>query len=199
MMQIFTIYNDEQPILEQIAQGKKLGLEWVYKNCFITTKKMVIKLGGDEDEAWDVFQDAVTILYEKCIGGNLELNCRINTYITAIAKNLWGTRFKSKINITNPEEWEETASAELDVNVFIEQERNFDFLKEALEELGEPCSKMLQAFYFHKKSMQDICTDFGYTNADNAKTQKYKCLNRLKKIFFNKTASNSQQNIKEHE
>ena len=25
---------------------------------------------------------------------------------------------------------------------------------------------------------------FGYTNADNAKTQKYKCLMRLKKLFF---------------
>jgi hypothetical protein len=32
--------------------------------------------------------------------------------------------------------------------------------------------------------MQEIATDFKYTNADNAKTQKYKCLVRLKKIFF---------------
>mgnify|MGYP007089529830 CR=1 FL=1 len=32
--------------------------------------------------------------------------------------------------------------------------------------------------------MQEIAADFGYTNSDNAKTQKYKCLVRLKKIFF---------------
>jgi hypothetical protein len=32
--------------------------------------------------------------------------------------------------------------------------------------------------------MQEIAADFGYTNPDNAKTQKYKCLMRLKKIFF---------------
>ncbi len=32
--------------------------------------------------------------------------------------------------------------------------------------------------------MQEIAEVFKYTNAENAKTQKYKCLTRLKKIFF---------------
>ena len=32
--------------------------------------------------------------------------------------------------------------------------------------------------------MTDIAAEFGYTNADNAKNQKYKCLMRLKKLFF---------------
>jgi hypothetical protein len=43
---------------------------------------------------------------------------------------------------------------------------------------------LLEAFYLKKQNMQVIAADFGYTNADNAKTQKYKCLMRLKKIFF---------------
>jgi hypothetical protein len=33
-------------------------------------------------------------------------------------------------------------------------------------------------------NMQDIALQFGYTNSDNAKNQKYKCLMRLKKLFF---------------
>ena len=32
--------------------------------------------------------------------------------------------------------------------------------------------------------MVEITDKFGYSNADTAKTQKYKCMNRLKKIFF---------------
>jgi hypothetical protein len=43
---------------------------------------------------------------------------------------------------------------------------------------------LMRAFYFENKSMVQIGEQFGYTNADNAKTQKYKCLTRLKKIFF---------------
>jgi hypothetical protein len=44
--------------------------------------------------------------------------------------------------------------------------------------------------------MDDITEKFGYTNADNAKNQKYKCLKRLKKTFFEvyqKTGNNNDQ------
>ena len=50
--------------------------------------------------------------------------------------------------------------------------------------LGEPCRTLLEDFYIKASSMQDITEKFGYTNADNAKNQKYKCLMRLKKMFF---------------
>ena len=50
--------------------------------------------------------------------------------------------------------------------------------------IGEPCKSILEAYYIQKLPMQQIASDFGYTNADNAKTQKYKCLVRLKKLFF---------------
>jgi RNA polymerase sigma factor (sigma-70 family) len=189
MIQILTIYNDEQQILEGIANGHNKSLEWVYKHCFATTKKMVIKLNGDADEAWDVFQDAVTILYQKCSTEGIDLNCRINTYITSVAKNLWLKRFKQKMMVNNPEEWEDTADVVEDVDVFLQKENDLGLLEKMLEKLGDPCHKMLVAFYFQKKSMQQICIDFGYTNADNAKTQKYKCLTRLKKLFFTATAS----------
>ena len=43
---------------------------------------------------------------------------------------------------------------------------------------------LLEGFYLLDKSMQDLTAEFGYTNADNAKNQKYKCLVRLKKLFF---------------
>lgn len=57
-------------------------------------------------------------------------------------------------------------------------------MQKAILGLGEPCKSLLEAFYLEKKNMQEIATIFGYTNAENAKTQKYKCLIRLKKIFF---------------
>jgi hypothetical protein len=33
-------------------------------------------------------------------------------------------------------------------------------------------------------SMEEIALKFGYTNADNAKNQKYKCFNRFKKLVL---------------
>ena len=53
-----------------------------------------------------------------------------------------------------------------------------------MENLGEPCKTILKDFYIYKLSMEEISDKFGYTNSDNAKTQKYKCLQRLKRTFF---------------
>jgi predicted DNA-binding protein YlxM (UPF0122 family) len=62
----------------------------------------------------------------------------------------------------------------------------------ALEGLGEPCKSIIEDFYIADLSMEEISVKFNYTNADNAKNQKYKCLQRLKKLFFEnyKEASN---------
>jgi predicted DNA-binding protein YlxM (UPF0122 family) len=57
-------------------------------------------------------------------------------------------------------------------------------MAQALNQLGEPCRTLLEDYYFQDLSMQLITEKFGYTNADNAKNQKYKCLMRLKKLFF---------------
>jgi hypothetical protein len=61
----------------------------------------------------------------------------------------------------------------------------------AMGSLGEPCKSLLEGYYIQKKDMQQLAEMFGYTNSDNAKNQKYKCLMRLKKLFF------SQYNIGE--
>ena len=73
---------------------------------------------------------------------------------------------------------------EEDINAHQEREEHYRQLNAALRRLGEPCSSLLKAYYQHDKSMQDIAAEFGYTNSDNAKTQKYKCLARLKKLFY---------------
>ncbi|MEY3947383.1 MAG: hypothetical protein RL512_194, partial [Bacteroidota bacterium] len=64
------------------------------------------------------------------------------------------------------------------------RDAEFELMSQAIQRLGEPCKSLLEAYYLRKMNMQDIALQFGYTNSDNAKNQKYKCLMRLKKLFF---------------
>jgi DNA-directed RNA polymerase specialized sigma24 family protein len=68
-----------------------------------------------------------------------------------------------------------------------EKENDLEKMNKSLQELGEPCATLMKDFYVYKLNMDEIAEKFGYTNADNAKNQKYKCLQRLKKYFFEKT------------
>jgi DNA-directed RNA polymerase specialized sigma24 family protein len=86
---------------------------------------------------------------------------------------------------------EETVPVEEDVENQDKKNADYMIMERALGSLGEPCKSILEAYYLQKKDMAHIANTFGYTNADNAKNQKYKCLVRLKKLFF------SQYNIGE--
>ena len=59
-------------------------------------------------------------------------------------------------------------------------------VRKSLEQLGLHCRQLLLLFYYFRKSMDEIATDLGYTNADNAKSQKYKCLQKLKTIHLSR-------------
>ena len=77
-----------------------------------------------------------------------------------------------------------TVPIEEDVEEYEKRDQEFAMMEKAIGSLGEPCKSLIEAFYIQKRNMQDIASQFGYTNADNAKNQKYKCLMRLKKLFF---------------
>lgn len=85
-------------------------------------------------------------------------------------------------NIIDPAE--ETVAVEEEMEEHERKQQEFSILEHAIRHLGEPCKSLLEAYYVKHQNMQQIAEHFGYTNADNAKTQKYKCLMRLKKLFF---------------
>ncbi len=146
---------------------------------------LILNNNGSTDDAKDIFQEAVVVLYEKVKSGSLELNCQIKTYVYSVCRRLWLKRL-SQLQRFSPEvdSIEELVMVEEEMEAHEQRNNDFQTMEKALQNLGEPCKSLLESYYLQKKSMQEIAGDFGYTNADNAKNQKYKCLMRLKKIFF---------------
>ncbi len=52
--------------------------------------------------------------------------------------------------------------------------------RRALAKLKDSCVKLLQKFYFEKMNWEAISQQLGYSSADSAKTQKNKCMAKLK-------------------
>ena len=173
----------EEEIILALRKGNESVLKKVYKQHYPQIANMVINNGGSVQEAKDIYQETVIIFYEKTQEETFGLTCRINTFLYSVAKRLWLTQLQLKNRFTN-EFQGEIETVELDWAEVGKQEDQYRAMHEALESMGEPCRTILKDFYMHSASMEDITEKFGYTNSDNAKTQKYKCLKRLKKIFF---------------
>ena len=176
---------NEQALLKGLAQNDSKAVEALYKNHFAMIQHFVLNNNGSFDDARDLFQEAMITLYEKVQSDSFVLSCQIKTYLFSICKNLWLKRLQQMSKYSAPLSTEEESIAvEADLEAFQKKDAAFSMMNRALNSLGEPCKSLLEGYYLNKKGMQELADDFGYTNADNAKNQKYKCLMRLKKLFF---------------
>lgn len=177
--------NNEKTLLEGLAVSNKKAVETIYRENFNMIQSLVINNNGSADDAKDIFQEAMIVLYEKARSGNFELNCQIKTFVYSVSRRLWLKRLQQQNRFSGPGDSMETVvPVEDDIEEHDRRNAEFDMMENAISHLGEPCKSLIEAYYLQKQNMQEIAARFGYTNADNAKNQKYKCLMRLKKIFF---------------
>ena len=166
-------------------------------------QSFILSNSGSTDDAKDIFQEALIVLYERVKSGSFELNCLIKTYLFAVSRRLWLKRLQQlERQGVEIDQAESIADIPLDLELAMQRNAEFDLMEKAMIGLGEPCRSLLESYYIKKRSMTEIALDFGYTNADNAKNQKYKCLMRLKKIFFeqykNPDSDTRKQNVGDH-
>jgi RNA polymerase sigma factor (sigma-70 family) len=174
----------EQKLLEGLACNDRKAIETIYKQHYNMVQSLVLNNSGYPDDARDIFQEAMIVLYEKVRSGSFELNCQLKTYLYSVCRRLWLKRLNQMQRISpEVESLGETVPVEEELEKHEQRNQDFLVMEQSLNNLGEPCRSLLKAYYLEKKNMVEIAGDFGYTNADNAKNQKYKCLMRLKKIF----------------
>ena len=183
--QINTAAPTDSEVILGILNNSEAVLKRLYIAYFPMVLQLIINNNGTQDDAKDVYQEAIIVLYNKVKAGEFELSSKLKTFIYSVCRRLWlkklthMSRFDSDIK-----DYEEYLPVDDELEQHNERDMQFQKMGSALNLLGEPCKTIIEDFYIHDRSMQEICERFGYTNADNAKTQKYKCLQRLKKLFF---------------
>lgn len=141
--------------------------------------KIVLTNSGTEDEAKDIFQEALLTFWQKAVSGNLVLTSKISTYLYSICLNLWRKELDRKSRLSS----EVKDSEEYQTH---EQEEKVRIVRECIEELGDTCKKILTYYYFDGLSMNDIAEKLEFANQDTAKTKKYKCKKRLDSLIKSK-------------
>ncbi|MEZ5010072.1 MAG: sigma-70 family RNA polymerase sigma factor [Chitinophagales bacterium] len=184
--------SESQNILEKLKKGDKLLLNTIYReNRGKFVGWAAKQFNADDEMATEIYQDAVVTLYENIHSGKLtDMTASVESYLFAIGRNkfLELTRYHKK-NTSIPDHVEiEQIDEEID---YEEKNEEFEQVGMALKQMGPPCKTLLEFYYYEKKQMDEIATLMDYKNPATAKNQKYKCIQRLKKIVF--------ENISQHE
>lgn len=166
---------NEQELFERIQRGDEKALEVIYIKYYRMMTKLVLTNSGTEEEARDVYQDALVVFWQKARSGNLVLTSKMSTYIYSICQNLWRKELDRKKRLSN----ESKDSSEV---IDMDSPEREKIIAQCLDQLGDTCKKVLMYYYFDDMSMQEIADKLGFANTDTAKTKKYKCKQKLDEL-----------------
>jgi DNA-directed RNA polymerase specialized sigma24 family protein len=152
----------------------------LYEVAFPKVAKFVANRGGTFDDAKDIFQDALVILYEKSMQDNRFESPEY--YLVGIAKHLWIRKFNDDHKKVGLDEGEKVITIPED---YYEPAENR--LISLLELTGKKCLQLLHAFYYDSLSLEQIKTAFGFSTTHSASAQKFKCIEKMRNTIQEKS------------
>jgi RNA polymerase sigma factor (sigma-70 family) len=95
--------SDEEAIA-RIKKGDERALDFLYKKNYKMMTNMIIKNNGSEDEAKDIYQEALLVIWQKALSEDFMLTSKISTYLYSVCKNLWRKELERKSRHTSESE-----------------------------------------------------------------------------------------------
>lgn len=89
----------DSQIIQRIKLGDESALDYLYEQHYKMMLRMILRNNGTEQEALDVFQDALIVFWQKAMDVNFELTSKISTYLYSVCKNLWRKELDRKGNL----------------------------------------------------------------------------------------------------
>ncbi|MFW6370591.1 MAG: RNA polymerase sigma factor, partial [Bacteroidota bacterium] len=143
-------YSDEQ-ILKGILRHDNLILQFIYKQFYYKVNMFIKKNSGTEDDANDVFQEAIIVIYRKLKESDLMFETSsFQGYLFSVCRFLWLKQLEQRkveqerINDTLP--FQEDVYDDNLVEL-VEKNEKYGLYQKHFKSLSTDCQKLLQLFF----------------------------------------------------
>ena len=134
----------------------------------------------------DLFQDTCIVLWKNIQHRKLTeegLKSTLSTYFLSIGKYTMMAKDRKFKEIVNDDELAKLSFIEDDSEDLRKRIELEDFVYRMVSEMKPPCDKLLKAQYWDKLSGAEIAEKYGYSGPDSVKTQKSKCIKKLRPLI----------------
>jgi RNA polymerase sigma factor (sigma-70 family) len=169
----FTQYR----IIEGMRRNDKEVLRYVYKQYFPMVRYFIIRNQGSEEDAEDIFQEAMVAVCQRVKRKNLDLDCAFKTYFYSVVRHMWLQyldRNKIQFEYSDMDEFLVLEDKEIYEDF---QSKKAIFQRRFLD-LTELCQKVL-LMVVDGKSYEEIARTLGYKGKKYAVKRKYECMKSL--------------------
>ena len=182
----FFFLNDDTKLLDALRNSDEEALAELFRQNRRPITSLVTRNQGSEDDAEDVLQEAVVVLWQRVRSGSFEYQSKLSTFIYATAKNIWFRRLaRQRRELPAAEETLDMASSDANPLEEMEENERVMAVQKAMGQIGNPCRDLLLFFYWEERSMEEIAVKLGFANADTVKSKKYQCKKSLEHLVRN--------------
>lgn len=194
-----TAYSNED-LLRGIFKKNNVVLKYIYKTYFYKVNAFVCSNKGTENDANDIFQESIIIIYRKIRKKNFSYSDNnFETMLFAVCRYLWLRELEVKrgtmISVNDVSNYSESIFDEELEEIVLLNER-YKLYQDHFYKLGKDCQKILRLF-FQQVTLKEIADRMGLVSESYAKKRKHQCKEYLIKsikqdIEFKKIIENDQ-------
>lgn len=150
----------------------------LYKQHFPAVRQYVVSNSGTTDDAQDIFQEAMTVLWLKAKESALAVGSEPGAFLFQVAKNKWLDVVRSAAHKHMKVVHDER---KLDVRAEVpdDTEEKLQRLRSVYGQLDDKCRAVLDQFYFERKDLATIAASLG-VEEESIRTIKYRCMMKLR-------------------
>lgn len=176
--------SDEE-LLNGLVSSNKTVLRQFYTLFFRSTRRLVLLNSGNEEDARDLFQEVLLVLYQKARHADFTLTCALGTYLYSVSRFLWLKELtRRKRESSGFMDEEEFVDPDADVSEINEQNERWLIFRKHFDKLSEDCRKVLSMFN-QGYSIAEITVIMGYNSEQHTRNRRYRCklslMERIKK------------------
>jgi len=162
-------------VLRLLESNKEL--QRIYDKVLPSLEKYVLKNSGSHQDAKDLFQESIILVFKKSGEKNFQLTSSIETFIFSIGKRKWLHELRQRKNSSAIMSVDSISdSNELDQLVINEERSKLYFTH--FEKLSESCRKVLKLF-FSGLRMSEIANEMEFKSEGYARKRKHECQGKL--------------------
>lgn len=174
--------TSDNVLLNDLKNESNNSFQTIYKLYFPSIAFYIKQNNGTNEDAEDIFQEAIIVLLQKNRTNDFELSSSLKTYLFAISKNLWLKKLRD--NKYQHTDLDISNSFLIETNISIEEnieESAVDKVKSWLLKATNHCQNILNALFVYEETMDSLMKRMGWKNKHTAANQKYKCIEQVKK------------------
>jgi RNA polymerase sigma factor (sigma-70 family) len=168
-----------EAILDGIGTSNNDVLNYVYSKFFPDTCRFVENNSGTNEDARDLFQEAIIVIFRKMKKAPIVLTCNFRTYIYSVCRLLWLKKLEKQKDDLDIIKSEAVLDQQVeDVSKSYEQTEKYRLYQKHFLQLPPDCQEILK-LYLEKVSAKEIAKKLGFAGEDYVKSRKYKCKQTL--------------------